>query len=231
MLPDWSQRSWLYTRKFSLSFWVRQRRTPPLQKRVASSSGVRFIQRARERSRRFDLPAWYAVILLVLGSDEIPAGILEAAAFHQSISDSLQPIDSSALKLDRIRRLAQQIPTDRMLTFCSKVKLRNGVIRHIPMMDFHCPVSDHSLAVVSKTAAMFGIGPGFVLQTEKSYHFYGTQLVSETELVRFLSQALLFSPIVDQAWIAHQLIDMCCALQISSRRPKSRVPKVVGFIE
>jgi hypothetical protein len=83
---------------------------------------------------------------------------------------------------------------------------------------------------VSYVASQFGVGEGFLVETDKSYHFYGTKLLEEKELVEFLGRALLFAPIVDRAWISHQLIELCCALRISSRQPDGKPLAVIRLV-
>ncbi len=71
---------------------------------------------------------------------------------------------------------------------------------------------------------------GFVLLSAKSYHFYGGELMEEVDLCRFLGKAFLFTPIVDRAWIAHQLMASACAPRVS-QRPQYGAPKVVARVE
>jgi hypothetical protein len=67
------------------------------------------------------------------------------------------------------------------------------------MMDFRCPQTDHCLSLVRKVAALFGVGRGYMLETDGSYHFYGAELLTASEQTSFLARALLFSPIVDRS--------------------------------
>ena len=206
---------------------------PPLQKRLGLSSQDReVILDAAKESRQTKLPGWYVVMLSLFRSQHPSETILRQAAFHQSISRTLYPLASDNLGVQKIHELADRTPPNRILSLCSEVRLKNGPTKHIPMMDFHCPISDHSLSLVCNTARLFDVGPGFVVETERSYHFYGSQvLLSDPELASFLGRALLFSPIVDHAWIAHQLMDMCCALQVTARTRSGKVPRVVGIVQ
>jgi hypothetical protein len=69
---------------------------------------------------------------------------------------------------------------------------------------------------------------GTLLNSGNSYHFYGNRLLrGDQELVKFLGRASLFSPFVDQRWIAHQLIEGACALRVSPGKSFKSPPKVV----
>jgi hypothetical protein len=202
---------------------------PALQSRIGlSSSDRQFIERALGQWRDLKLSGWERCLL---ASEEIPEGILSGAAFHQGISQTRFPVTADGLGAETIRELARQGRPGRILSICSEVLLENGLTMHIPMMDFHCPISGNSLALIYRVVRFFGVGSGVVVETDRSYHFYGFQLLSESKLAPFLGRALLFAPIVDQAWIAHQLIDMCCALRVTAREPGGKVPRVVGVVE
>jgi hypothetical protein len=47
------------------------------------------------------------------------------------------------------------------------------------------------------------------------------------EWMDFLGRALLFAPIVDRAYLAHQLLERRCALRISAVGDEKPVPRVV----
>ena len=72
--------------------------------------------------------------------------------------------------------------------------------------------------------------PGALLSSGKSYHFYGANLLTDEDLRIFLGRALLFAPITDKTWIAHQLIEGSCALRISSRKDYGGPPKIIAII-
>ena len=204
---------------------------PSLQTRFdLSSPDQPILDKALRLRSEYKLPFWDGLMLSLFESQGTSDSILKQATFHQSSVRTFCSISAGEAVVDHIRKRVEQIPTDKMLTISSEVRLRNGSTKHIPMMDFHCPVGAYSLDLVSRVAAQFNVGEGFLVETDKSYHFYGMELLEERDLVKFLGRALLFSPIVDRAWIAHQLIEWCCALRISSRQPNGKAPTVVGFV-
>lgn len=115
----------------------------------------------------------------------------------------------------------------KMHVLSSPVRLRDGSIRHLEMMDFHVPASRSVQPNVEMICQEFG-GPGWLLESGRSYHYYGTKLRHLDGMTKFLGRALLFAPITDRAWIAHQLVDGACCLRIAEHSSKVRRPIVVS---
>ncbi len=210
-------------------FFGEPQANPPLLYRPEFTAEDRqFIERAIERQADQKLTGWECCLV---ASEDIPEGVLRGVGYHQEISQSRFSVPAAGLSAEKIGEIAGRERPGRMLSICSQVLLRDGQTKHIPMMDFRCPKTKETLALVLKIVKLFGVGSGCVVETDKSFHFYGWQLLSESGLEQFLGRALLFSPIVDRAWIAHQLIDKCCALRISARGQGGKLPKVVGIVE
>lgn len=206
---------------------------PPFQKRLKlSEPDLRIFHLAEQQwwKRENGFPFLDNLMLALLRSESTSEALLEGAVFHQGISESQFSLTSDSLTEQKVVELAHNVPSGKMLTMCSEVRLKDGSTRHIPMMDFQCPANEHSLLLVREVAQLFRVGPGFIVATRNSYHFYGIQLVSTSEMANFLGRALLFSPIVDQVWIGHQLIDLCCALRIADYRDAKRPSKVVAVV-
>jgi hypothetical protein len=176
------------------------------------------------------LGGWQAVMISLLKSNAIPEGIIRSASFHQSISESVISVSASELTIETIKELAVKILSNQVLSLCSVVQLKNSTKKHIPLLDFRCPPSDHNLNLIRRLVPQLGVGGGFVLQTARSYHFYGLKLLDDSGLVEFLGRAALFSPLTDGGWIGHQLIDHCCALGIMVG-PDGIRPRVVARID
>lgn len=84
---------------------------------------------------------------------------------------------------------------------------------HLPLLDFSLQASpDHDQWILG-TLRLLGI-PGMLVNSGKSYHFYGSRLQTDSEWREFLGKALLFGGIVDRRWAAHQLIEGRSALRI-----------------
>ncbi len=108
----------------------------------------------------------------------------------------------------------------------SRILIKNN-IRHIPMLDFHIPVSNYSQKLCENIICELNLS-GYLLESGKSYHFIGNNIISHAKLKSVLHRALLFTPVIDRAWIAHQLIQNYCCLRISHKY--DRLPKVVSTI-
>ena len=188
------------------------------------------IRTAWQQCSESGLPLWDSVMLRLTHSDQISGTILSQAMVHHGISKTQFSVKSEAFTR-KIRELSESVPPGQMLAMCSEVQLKNGSIKHIPMIDFRCPVSPHCLQLVRKIAKLFDVGKGFIVETDRSYHFYGAELLTGQEWSQLLGRALQFSPIVDRAWIAHQLIDLCCNLRIAARLPDGKNLRVVAVVE
>ena len=99
---------------------------------------------------------------------------------------------------------------------------------HIPLLDFHIPPSIDNQQLCSKILIHLNL-KGYLLNSGKSYHFIGSQIIDYDNLQIVLFNALLFSPIIDKSWIAHQLIQKYCCLRVSQKY--DRLPYLVEEIK
>ena len=203
----------------------------PLQENCTAGWELDMLDRALSLKSTTGLPFWEALMLLLPTVDAKAETLLRAAVRHNDPMDCrLEAIDADQLRANHCRLCDASSDSNRMLALQSRVLLRDGNSRHIPMLDFHVPASDRSLHIVMTVLRVLDLS-GFVLLSGKSYHFYGDELMEERDLYRFLGKALLFTPIVDRAWIAHQLIASACALRVSQRPQYGGAPKVVARLE
>lgn len=188
------------------------------------------IRTAWQQSMATGAPVWDTVMLLLTHSDRVSDTLLNQAMVHHGISETRFALMADGFA-GKIRELLENRPPGQILALCSDVQLKTGETKHIPMIDFRCQVSPHSLQLVSKIAKLLDVGKGFIVETDRSYHYYGAELLTGRQWSQFLGRALQFSPIVDRAWIAHQLIDTCCNLRIASRLPEGKKLRVVAVVE
>lgn len=111
-----------------------------------------------------------------------------------------------------------------LLTYAT-VTLADGRRMHIPMLDFHIEVSPANTRIVTDICSLL-CQEGFILNSGKSYHFIGTGLLTDEGLNKFLGKALLFTPIVDEIWIAHQLQEQSCTLRFGEKH--GMIPTVIA---
>jgi hypothetical protein len=126
-------------------------------------------------------------------------------------------------------RLQQELvtETEEVLALCSICHVKGGGVRHIPLMDFHCLPNQTNLEKV-KVALSAINQSGVILESGRSYHFYGIDLLDHDQWLTFMAKALLLAPFTDSRYIAHRLLGGKSVLRISKSRRKPQIPFVVG---
>ena len=109
-----------------------------------------------------------------------------------------------------IDSLLSNTPTDYELAIHSDVRTRGGELNHLVMVDMSTSAKAH----LDKLRAF--VGEAFFREIEwydsgRSFHGYGTSLLSEREWVQLFGVLLLsnkprLEPTVDPRWIGHRLI-------------------------
>ena len=203
----------------------------PLQKRTTlDHDEAAIVLRALALRGERHFPFWDAAMLSSFESSKVPEHLLDAATLHNSQREESQNVDCASEIAEEIRQLAQRQYSGRVLAVSSRVQLANGSVAHLPMLDFHCPESPKNLNLVSAVLRRLRITRGVILRSGKSYHFYGAFLLSQDSFVDFLARALLFCPIIDRAWISHQLIETAAGLRVSGRADGTDVPTIVSVL-
>jgi hypothetical protein len=185
------------------------------------------LQEATELKQRYGLQFWDAYFIAIQNNPAMFQKVFSAALLHDNATSRLRQVKAEdAISL---RQLESGVKPGNMLALSSLVRLKNGEMRHIPMLDFHCAASDaNELLALAALKALTGQSPGFLVQSGKSYHYYGLELLSSVELPKFLARAILLGHIFDRRWIAHQILEGACALRIGSGRGYKSVPLVVA---
>lgn len=190
--------------------------TPMVQQRIKSSPAIEEIVRSAVDLRaRTNLPFWDAVNVSSFDRVEVAPELLAEALFHNRSGPSLQRVPIAGLTPRVLAELCQDHDQE-VTVLSSAIEMEDGSRRHLPMLDFHAPASKQNLPLVVAAARKLHSN-GAILKSGKSYHFYGLTLLSESENIDHLARALLLAPIVDRAWIAHQLLERACGLRISTR--------------
>ena len=172
------------------------------------AASATLIEDALSIRSQFSLPFWDAFNVSIFNKSFQSYDFLNEVRFHNSKTE-VHKIDRD-FTLDFLKARNDL----EYLTFNSTVILDSKERYHVPMLDFHIPISEINKKTCIAVLKELNFS-GFLLNSGKSFHFYGRKLVSESELVTLLSTALLFAPIIDRAWIAHQLIERSCCLRIS----------------
>jgi hypothetical protein len=185
------------------------------------------IQEATELKSRYGLQFWDAYFVAIKDNPDTIEKVFSAALLHDNATSRLRQI--KAEDAVSLREAEAEVKPGNMLALSSLVKLRNGEMRHIPMLDFHFAASTRNEALaVSALKALTGKNRGFLVQSGKSYHYYGFELLSQAELPKFLARAILLGHIFDRRWISHQIIEGACALRIGSGHGYASLPFVVA---
>jgi hypothetical protein len=189
------------------------------------------VPEALELRGRYGIPFWMSIMFVAQKTHvQIPKSVIRAANFHRSM-----PMRKIELKVDsslsqNLRDVGQSLEGGRVLVLRSCVRMRaDDEILHIPMLDFRLSSSDESHRTVMSVIREVGI-PGALLNSGQSYHFYGFELMTTRQLHAFLGRALLFTPLIDYRWIAHQLIESTCALRISQGASGQIMPQLVDIV-
>src|SRR5579862_909535 len=159
----------------------------------------------------YGTPFWDSVLVSCFGRGRAAFPVLKQAQFHNMGRGRDLEVAADQWEAGLWTQLLADLAPERMLVFSSRVRLHTGEERHLPLLDLHCPASEQNEELAALTTELMDIRGGFLLQSGDSYHFYGKELLDSRALVQFLGQALLLAPVIDRAWIAHQLIEGACA--------------------
>ncbi|MFL6212120.1 MAG: SIR2 family NAD-dependent protein deacylase [Pyrinomonadaceae bacterium] len=158
-----------------------------------------------------------------------PALYLSQAAIHNDADDEEKEIPRAALREGFWTRLFKEVQDDFVLAVSSRVKLKNGKFSHIPLMDFKCAPTSENVDIAKEGFRKIGQTHGVLLNSGKSFHFYGQTLMSEKQWRAFLGHSLLLSDVIDTRYVGHALINNECRLRISTTRLNPFIPTVVDI--
>jgi len=199
-----------------------------MQHRVGDRAAVEpLFERVRAVRAEYRIPFWTAIMLLVGDeSPDIRRAVLESALFHQSTAEAgraMQVVLDGDIR-NRLDGFLSDVRPGNFLALQSGVEVDSSETAHIPMLDFRWEPSEANLVLTVETVLALGMG-GWIFDSGRSFHFYGDRLLpSARALSAFLGRALLLMPVVDQRWVAHQLIEGGCALRISSGNSSQITP-------
>jgi len=120
-----------------------------------------------------------------------------------------------------------QLASNELLGITSRISTQQKGEMHIPMMDFHCAISSKNLGILSELLSETGQEHGFILESGRSYHYYGKEVLTRDQWIGFLGKCLLMKNFVDERYVGHQLVDRHCVLRLSTSPRKPVIPSVV----
>jgi hypothetical protein len=168
-------------------------------------------------------PFWDALCSVLIDNDRYSKSLLSKVLHHNNNDTLLSVLPNDFFEV------AKNLEAGKQYAISSRVTMADGRICHIPMIDFHCNVNQSNEQLVADVISEINVGPGFVLNSGRSYHFIGSTLIEEADLSAFMGRLIMFNPIIDKAWVAHQLIEGYCALRITKKY--DILPEVVREID
>lgn len=175
------------------------------------------ITKAQELKKKDGKRFWCALLSIFVQEKIHDKELLSEVFYHQANRD-FEYVDRNGL--DEFLARAKTSP----YAINSKVLMIDGSSRHIPLLDFKVPSKQGHDKLVADCIKSMGLS-GYMLDSGKSYHFIGNNLVSESELINLLAKFVLLDPISDKAWAAHQIIERSASLRVNEVRES--IPTVV----
>jgi hypothetical protein len=177
------------------------------------------------------VPFWMAIMFEAeANSVQLPRELLAAASLHQPMAAAkVEHLPVSVIDGDYLRGRSAIVSRGRILTISSRFTSSDGTSFHVPMLDFRIPSSERTLSTAKAVVNELNV-EGWLLDSGRSFHFYGVSRLSDSGLTDFLARSLFFTPIIDYRWIAHQLVEGACALRLSSGSDIQRVPRLVAEV-
>jgi hypothetical protein len=190
---------------------------PIIQERIEPSEAeTKIIQEALKLRQSIHLPFWDCVMLAISKSADPMDTLLDTASTHASLRETDIQLNRDSIAGGSIgSHIKENSKKLRETCIVSEVIMSDGSLRHIPMMDFHsAPTKEGRIAATAVCKQIFPNG-ALLLESGESFHAYGLELMTTSDFFKFLGHSLLYTPIIDRAYIAHQLIEKRCALRVS----------------
>ena len=161
----------------------------------------------------------------VKASDD-PATFIAQAAIHDDKADQEEAVARAALEGAFWTKLFESLG-DFVLAASSRVRLKDGSVAHIPMIDFKCAPTQQNVEMAKEAFPKIGQTDGVLLNSGNSFHYYGQTLMNEKEWLKFLGHCLLLSDFIDTRYVGHALINGECRLRLSTTPLNPFIPTVV----
>lgn len=117
-------------------------------------------------------------------------------------------------------------------SFTSKVTMKDGSHRHIPMINFH-PLKDVTLDDIKWFIVLSEpLTSGVLLESGRYYHYYQVNLLSEEEWIQFNARFLMPMILVRSRYIGHRLRDGYSTLRLTNDTTyKPKIPRVIVLLK
>jgi hypothetical protein len=203
-----------------------------LQARVDLNTDERAIlEKAMAMRTALAMPFWEALMLSCFGEKRDYKRLLREATFHQSHRDAMQRVSRSDILGGVLTKLAETQPPGEHLSFSSLIEIDKTSLRHLPLLDFHCPETPENDDLVSEVCQQLIHSSSILFSSGESYHALGLEVLDEVSFREFMTKSLLFAPIIDSRYVAHQLLEGACALRLSCSLKKPTEPRLKRVVE
>lgn len=200
-------------------------RGPSLQNRVDDERVLELAEQARDASEKGDVPFWESMMVLAAGEPSpVRITIFREALYHRFADDGVDERSMTAPEFTSILQGAGfRESNERGITALTSLVHTSNGSRHIPLLDFRASPSASNTQLITELLTILDVR-GFLVDSGRSYHFYGTDTVAAEQYWAFLGRAQLMAPFVDERWIAHQLISGKAALRLSTNAARHATP-------
>ena len=173
----------------------------------------------------------------IQGISELPNNLsLARVLLHRTASGKEVWLKREEMTVNKLYEEIGYLEKEHVLSVLSKVVLKQNKVVQIPMMDFTSkrfykePVGhDQCLRDIKRFFEEAGYGNGVILDSGRSFHYYGNYLMSEKEWRNFLGDCLL-SGVVNPRYIGHCEKDGYSGLRLSLSSLRPVMPRVVSVL-
>lgn len=155
-----------------------------------------------------------------------PSAFVQEALRHRGYTGPICDVARDRVEL----ALSASPPTGEVRGICSRVRLTDGAVAQLPLLDFQCEVSEANADALVVAMRKLGQRRGALLISGRSYHYYGYDPLDHLNWHQFMFRAVLLNPFVDVRYVAHCLIEELGCLRLDSAATHPREPTTVRLI-
>lgn len=142
------------------------------------------------------------------------------------------PVPANKLESKVTELVKKAGSSSKALAIYSKCRVNSRNPHHIPMLDLHIEFKHgrRALDLIIEALLKMDETDGVILESGKSFHYYGLRLMSEQRWRRFMSASLLLGPVADVRYIGHRLLAGKAALRLNKAPHKETEPKIIACL-
>jgi hypothetical protein len=127
--------------------------------------------------------------------------------------------------LDRtLHSMDSEIAESDVISVTSRVfDANDNFIGHLAVMNLHTDAIEDLDLLIKVLRETTGRIPGYLLASGRYYHYYGSQLLTERQWLKFLAQFLMPCVLVSPRYIGHSLFSGFCSVRLTRANPHKPV--------